>query len=85
MIPSVYTTKDKEACDRLAASYNEAIKRKDIDEAHAYMQETESIGTFTCQFAHDNRAEAIELYPTLPNDIANLLKILDIFYIEFQK
>jgi len=76
--PSFLSEQEGSAYHRLWDRYSKEIAELKVTEAGATLEEMERIGRFIPHFLHDPFEPPIALYPTVPEDMANLIEIGDI-------
>ena len=66
---------DLQVYEDLQDKMNRAFERADMDEAERLQEEQGRLGTFAPCFQHHPDEEVMPIFPTVPQDIANMLKI----------
>jgi hypothetical protein len=69
----------------LMAAYNEALSKRDFDEADNAWRKLHDLGQFAPFFAHDPNQAVVRIYPTVPDDVGRLVMICDVVHIFFSK
>ena len=73
--PAVLSNEDADLYRGLDTQFYDAIKNMDFQLADEIDQRKDELGRFAPYFIHHPGEGAISIYPTLPTDIANLIRI----------
>ena len=64
-----------ETYQKLEQEYSEALSIMDFEKIDALFPALRSLGVLPMQFAHNPDENPFPIYPTIPSDMANLIKI----------
>lgn len=83
--PAVHTPEENQEHDALMVEWHEACRvtatkrGREFDEARAHAEQlykrTEKIGSFIPMFTHHPNEEATKIYPTVPGDVGQMVRI----------
>jgi hypothetical protein len=73
--PAAYTPEEIAEVDRLDNLRFEALRAEDFKRVSDLRSDRTRVGKFVSVFLHDPGEKAIEIYPTLPQDIGQMVKI----------
>ncbi len=75
VVPSILTHEQHETYQKLEQEYSEALSIMDFEKIDALFPALRSLGVLPMQFAHNPDENPFPIYPTIPSDMANLIKI----------
>lgn len=78
--PSVLNQEEGKRYKELHDAWIKASAEQQFDEADKYSDQQDSLGTFMPCFLHHPDEGVLPIYPTVPQDIANLVKISGIIH-----
>jgi hypothetical protein len=73
--PAGLTSQDVEKYKEYEALISAALRDGEYDKMEGLRAARDGIGTFIPNFLHDPAGQVMEIYPTLPHDIAQMIKI----------
>lgn len=73
--PCVLNTEDRVRYAELDQAHSDAMQRREFDEADNILKAQRKLGIFYPWFMHDPDQGVIEIYPTVPDDLAHLVQI----------
>lgn len=75
--PQILTPEETRTYHKFIADYSEGMAMLDFEAAEGALDGTESLGHFVPHFLHDADDGPIPIYPTVPDDVAHALQLLD--------
>jgi len=83
--PSILNQREQDEYYLLEGEYEEAIRERDFDRADGILNSQRELGTFRAWFTHDPEFAPMEMYPTVPDDIAHLIQLFENIALIFAK
>lgn len=84
VVPSILTSDEHDEYQSLQVEHNAALVKFDFDKLGEIHHRQRSLGTFPMVFAHNPEEKIlIPIYPTIPNDMGNLIEIQNIVLRQF--
>lgn len=78
-IPSVLLPADLPHFEQIQLEYNKAFSEMKLEKAQRLLEDIEKLGKFIPAFTDGIEVDFTPIYPTIPNDVANFLKIFRAF------
>lgn len=75
--PAVLLPEESRRYQAIEQEVGDAIGRKEFDRAEQLWAEQEALGAFLPKFLHDPGKDLIPFYPTIPQDLAQLVRVSD--------